>query len=92
MKLALIVLLLVAAGCNPFAEDIAIATARECDAMAALWYSTLDANEQREGRQENAIQKSRRRERHSIRMWDDSGEFQESTNAMAYRNRSRRAY
>jgi hypothetical protein len=36
MKLALVVLLLVAAGCNPFAEDIAIATARECDAMAAL--------------------------------------------------------
>ena len=53
MKLALIVLLLVAAGCNPFAEDIVIATVRECDAMAALWYSTLDANEQREGRQEN---------------------------------------
>ena len=37
MKLALIVLLLVAAGCNPFVEDIVIATARECDAMAALW-------------------------------------------------------
>ena len=37
MKLALIVLLLVASGCNPFTEDIAIATARECDAMAALW-------------------------------------------------------
>ena len=36
MRLALVVLLLVAAGCNPFAEDIAIATARECDAMAAL--------------------------------------------------------